>query len=35
MMAIPVYLLFEISIWISKWAGRKKRQRSEEVYREE
>lgn len=25
MMAIPVYLLFEISIWISKWAGRKKR----------
>ncbi len=25
MMAGPVYLLFEISIWISKWAGRKKR----------
>ncbi len=25
MMAVPVYLLFEISIWISKWAGRKKR----------
>jgi len=25
MMAVPVYLLFEISIWISKWAGKKKR----------
>ncbi len=25
MMAVPVYVLFEISIWISKWAGKKKR----------
>jgi sec-independent protein translocase protein TatC len=29
MMAGPVYLLFEISIWISKWAGRKKRKAEE------
>lgn len=27
LMAGPVYLLFEISIWVSKWAGKKRRKR--------
>lgn len=30
LMAGPVYLLFEISIWISKWAGKKRRAREKE-----
>lgn len=30
MMAGPVYLLFEISIWISKWAGKKRRAKERE-----
>ncbi len=30
MMAGPVYLLFEISIWISKWAGKKRRNREKD-----
>jgi len=29
MMAVPVYFLFEISIWISKWAGKKRRKAQE------